>query len=177
MILLGSTRHSCMMLLSAVLSLAASGQQAMPNTAGETLSGKRIVLANVVPGHETILVAGFSHEGGMKTADWMKAIQNDKALDGVSLYEVAMLASAPGFVRGMIKSGMRKGQPVERQDHTVVLTEDEKVWQTYFGVENDQVPYVLLIGGNGAILWRGHGEATEEEPKLRAAVQNGSTVH
>ena len=51
--------------------------QMMPTTAGETLSGKKIVLADAVRGHAAVLVAGFSHDGGMACGDWMKAIRAD----------------------------------------------------------------------------------------------------
>ncbi|HEV3445880.1 MAG TPA: hypothetical protein VG099_14660, partial [Gemmataceae bacterium] len=61
----------------------------MPNTAGETLSGKRIVLADQVRGHAVVLVAGFSHEAGNGTGPWVKAIHSDPALASVSVYEIA----------------------------------------------------------------------------------------
>lgn len=143
--------------------------QSMPATAGETLSGKHIVLADAVRGHEVILVAGFSHEGGMKTSDWIKRIHADPALAGVTVYEVAMLEAAPSFVRGMIKSGMRKGMTAAQQDDSVVLTQDEKSWESYFAVDDDKEPYVMLIDAAGKVIWRGHGPASDGEPQLRAA--------
>src|SRR5579872_4427619 len=66
------------------------GAQSMPGTAGETLSGKRLVPADAVRGHAAILVAGFSHDGGMQCGPWMKAIYGDAALTGVAAYELAM---------------------------------------------------------------------------------------
>lgn len=160
------------------LSIGLAGQacfaQAMPATAGETLSGKHIVLADVVHGHEAILVAGFSHEGGMKAGEWIKRIHADPALAGVTVYEVAMLEAAPSFVRGMIKSGMRKGMSPEQQDDFVVLTQDEKAWETCFGVGDDKEPYVMLIDAGGKVIWRGHGAASDLEPQLRAAAHQES---
>lgn len=101
--------------------------QEMPNTAGETLSGKRIVLADQVRGHAVVLVAGFSHEAGNGTGAWVKAIHSDPALaSSVSVYEIAEIAAAPSLIRGMIKSGMKKGVPPAEQDYFVVLTEDAR---------------------------------------------------
>jgi hypothetical protein len=37
--------------------------QSLPSTAGETLSGKPIVLADAVRGRTAVLVAGFSRQG------------------------------------------------------------------------------------------------------------------
>ncbi len=144
--------------------------QSLPTTPGETLSGRHIVLADAVKGHTAVLVAGFSREGGMATGDWSKRIRADSAFSGVEVYQVAMLAGAPGFIRGMIRSGMKKGMSPIEQDFSVVLAEDQKLWETYFGVTTDKDPYVVLIDPSGKILWHGHGDAANLEPLVRAAL-------
>jgi hypothetical protein len=144
--------------------------QEMPNTAGETLSGKRIVLAEQIRGHAVVLVAGFSHEAGNGTGAWVKAIHADPALASVSVYQIAEIAAAPSPIRGMIKSGMKKGVPAAEQDSFVVLTEDAKSWRNYFDVGDDQVPYVMLLAPSGKILWHGHGPASDLEAQLKGAL-------
>jgi hypothetical protein len=64
--------------------------QSLPATAGETLSGK-VVLADAVCGHTTILVAGFSREGGAGTGDWVKTIHADPAFAKATVYLVVPL--------------------------------------------------------------------------------------
>jgi hypothetical protein len=145
--------------------------QALPATAGETLTGRRIVLTDEVRGHTTVLVAGFSREGGSATGAWIKALHGDSSLTGIAVYQVAMLAGAPAFIRGMIKSGMKKDVPPAEQEHFVVLTQDEKLWRTYFDVTNEKDPYVVLIDASGKVSWRGHGSPANLEPQLRAARQ------
>ena len=147
--------------------------QALPITAGETLTGKRIVLAEAVHTHATIILAGFSREGGTRCGEWVKALRADSALSNVDVYQVAMIAGAPALIRGMIKSGMKKGVPPAQQDHFVVLTQDEKLWRSYFEVSADQDPYVALIDATGKVLWRGHGPPADLEPKLKAARASG----
>ena len=144
--------------------------QVLPSTAGETLSGKPIVLADAVRGRTAVLVAGFSREGGNGTGDWMKAIQADPAFAKATVYSVAMLASAPGFVRGTVRSGMKKGLSLEAQEKFVVLTEDEKRWKTFFDVSKDKEPYIVLLDAQGRILWHGHGYAANLETQVRAAL-------
>jgi hypothetical protein len=144
--------------------------QGIPATAGETLTGKNIVLANEVRGHRAVLIAGFSHDGGVRSGEWVKAIHADGAFAGIPVYQIAMLASAPAFVRGMIKSGMKKGMSPEEQDRTVVLIEDQKRWQEFFQVSTDKDPYCMLIDAAGKVLWVGHGSATQLESQLRAAL-------
>jgi hypothetical protein len=157
---------------AALLAVAvpASLAQSLPVTAGETLSGKEIVLADAVRGHSAILVAGFSREGGAGTGDWVKTIHADPAFAHATVYSVAMLAGAPGFIRGMIRSGMKKGLSTEEQDKFVVLTEGENLWRAYFDVTRDKEPYVVLLNPEGKVLWRGHGSAANSEPLLRSAV-------
>ncbi len=165
-----------MVVLCAALTVGAAWLQAqaptMPTTAGETLSGKKMVLADAVRGHAAVLVAGFSHDGGMACGDWMKAIRADAALAGMDVYEVALLEGAPGMFRGMIKSAMRKGMSSEEQQRLVVLTQDDKLWQTYFAVSNAQEPQVMLLDAQGNVVWRGHGAANAVEPQLRNAVSS-----
>lgn len=143
----------------------------MPTTAGETLSGKRIVLAEALQGHVAVLVAGFSHDGGIACGDWMKSIRADSALAGIDVYEIAMLQGAPGLLRGIIKSGMRKGMSSAQQEHTIVLTQDDKLWESYFDVSNAQEPQVMLLDAAGNVAWHGHGSASTIEPQLRDALK------
>ena len=145
---------------------------ALPTTAGETLSGKKIVLADAVRGHAAVLVAGFSHDGGIACGDWMKAIRGDAALAGVDVYEIAMLEGAPGIIRGMIKGGMRKGMSIAEQERSVVLTQDDKLWEKFFDVSNTKEPQVILLDAKGNVEWRGHGAAGVVEPQLRDAVSS-----
>jgi hypothetical protein len=160
------------LIVASLLTFTAAAQQ-MPQTTGQTLSGKQMVLADAVRGHSAILVAGFSREGGNGTGAWVKAIHADSALAGIPVYEIAQIAGAPGLIRGMIRSGMKKSVPAAEHDTFIVLTQDEKPWKDYFDVGDDQVPYVVMIDAAGKVLWRGQGPAAGLEPQLRAAIKAG----
>ena len=162
-----------LILISAVtMRLPPAFAQEMPRTAGETLSGKHVVLADELRGRSAVLVAGFSREGGNGTGAWVKAIRADGALAGMPVYELAQIAGAPGLIRGMIKSGMRKSVPAAEHDTFIVLTQDEQPWRTWFAVGDDKVPYVMMVDATGRILWRGHG-STDLEPNLKDALKTG----
>lgn len=152
-------------------SSAACVAQSIPATVGETLSGKRVKPAGEVRGRAVILVAGFSHDGGVRCGAWMKTIESDPALKDVPVLELAMLEKAPGIIRGVIKSGMRKGVSAAEQDRIVVMTQDQPLWEKFFGVGDDKDPYVLLLNAQGEVVWHGHGQAADLEPKLRGAVK------
>ncbi len=158
----------CSVLLLAACALAA---QTLPRTAGETLSGKPIMLAQATQGHPAILVAGFSHEGGQRCTPWMQAIQKDPALAGVPVYEIAMLAKVPSLLRGTIKGMIRKGVPPAQQDRFVVLLKDEEQWRSFFRVSDENDAYVVLLDSAGKVLWSGHGSPQDLEPKLAAALR------
>ena len=164
-------RNSGFLLAFALLSVRYGVTQSMPTTAGETLSGKPVVLADVVRGRASVLVAGFSREGGFKTGEWVKSLHGDPAFAHLPVYQVAEIAAAPGFVRGMIRNGMKKGLTPAQQDAFIVLISDEDQWKTYLGVTTDTDPYVILIDAQGKILWHGHGAAANLEPLVRTALR------
>jgi hypothetical protein len=141
----------------------------MPATEGETLSGHRVVLAKAIQGHASIVIGSFSKDAGSACEEWSKAIQGDSALASVPVYQAANLERAPDFVRGMIKSSMRKQMPVSIQDRFVIFTQGDAEWRSYFGVTTDKDAYVVLIDAAGQVRWHGHGTAASLEPLVKAA--------
>jgi hypothetical protein len=162
---------SALVLTSVFAIVVAVNAQTMPDTAGVTLSGHHIVLAQTVKGHPAMLAACFSKDAGPSCGEWAKQAQADPALAGVAVYELAMLGRAPGFIRGTIESGMRKGLSVPQQDRFVVLTQDEPQWRSYLGVTTDKDAWVVLIDPAGKVLWHGHGNAGNLEPLLKSALK------
>ena len=97
----------------------------------------------------------------------MKAVESDPAVKDVTVLELAMLEKAPGILRGMIKSGMRKGVSASEQDRIVVMTKDQAQWEKFFSVGGDKDPYVLLLNATGEVVWHGHGQAADLMPELK----------
>ena len=67
---------------------------------------------------------------------------------------------------------VRKGMPSAEQERSVVLTQDDKLWEKYFDVSNAQEPQVMLLDAQGDVVWRGHGAASAVETELRNAVSS-----
>lgn len=151
--------------------VAAAAAQTLPGTAGETLSGKRIVLAQAAQGHPAILVAAFSHGVGQRGSHWMHAIHKDPAVAAIPAYQVVSLESVPALFRGALRSMIRKNIAPAEYDSFVVLTKDEKLWRAYFGVTAEQYPYIVLLDPAGKVRWQGHGSARDLEPQLSAAAR------
>jgi hypothetical protein len=154
-----------------VMMVGVCGAQTLPTTEGETLTGQKVVVSQAVKGHTAVLIAGFSKDAGDATNDWSKAVHGDAALKSVAVYGLVMLEKAPGFVRPIIKNGMRKGKSAAEQEECVVLTTDEAQWRSYFGVTNDKDAWVVLIDAGGRVVWHGHGAAGGLEPLLRQALK------
>jgi hypothetical protein len=144
--------------------------QSLPPTVGESLSGKQSAVADTIRGKKAVLVASFSRESGDGATIWMHALAADPVLAQVELRQLVMLGQAPGFVRGFIKSAMRKGMPQANQDRTFVLTADEKSWRAFFGVTGDKDAYVVVLDAGGNLLWRGHGREQDLEATVRQAL-------
>jgi len=144
--------------------------QTLPGTAGETLTGQRLVVAQAIQGRPLILIAAFSHKGGDRCSHWMQAIEKDPAFASATTYQLIMLGSVPSLFRGAIKGMIRKGVPPAEQSRFIVLTQDEKQWRSYFQVTAADDPYVVLLDSSGKRIWSGHGSARQLEPGLRAAL-------
>jgi hypothetical protein len=144
--------------------------QQMPQTAGESLTGHRVDMAEAIRGHASIVVGSFSKDAGQACGAWATAVRTDSALAGIPLYQAAMMERAPGFVRGMVKASLRRQVPADAQDRFVVFTKDEELWRSYFGVDQDKDPYVVLLNAEGRVLWHGHGTALNLEPLLKEAL-------
>lgn len=166
----GFMRMALFVVGGAVL-MGSCGAQSLPATEGETLGGHRVIVAQAIRGHEVVLIAGFSKEGGDACGAWAKAIHADAALQSAEVYQLAMLEEVPRILRPMIKSGMGKGLSAAEKDQFVIITQDEKLWRSYFGDDNDKDPWVVLIDATGRVVWHGHGAARFLEPLLKQAMK------
>jgi hypothetical protein len=136
--LAGRYLYSLKMRLTWAILLFAGGAawaaaQSLPATAGESLSGHAVVLAEAVRGHASLVIGSFSKEAGSACEEWSKQVHADAAMGSVTVYQMAELEQAPGFIRGIVKSALRKQVPAAWQDDFVVLTQDGKLWRDYLG--------------------------------------------
>jgi hypothetical protein len=108
----------------------------------------------------------FSKEAGERSRAWRDHFVKDFPDDTkVTNYSVAMIGGAPGFVRGMIRSAMRRGTVQELRARTVTVTSDSKPWKQRLNLSNDKDVYLLLLNKQGQIAWMQHGDF---DPKVYA---------
>ncbi|MCI0348047.1 MAG: hypothetical protein L0Z53_01355 [Acidobacteriales bacterium] len=68
-----------------------------------------------------------------------------------------MLEGAPRIFRGMIKQGIKKGVPRQSQDRFLIVTSDEAEWKKRLNVTDGDLPYLILIDGDGRVICRDQG--------------------
>ncbi len=157
---------SIALLLVAGCCLAASGN--LPVTPAETLADQKIVFPTALAGKAAVCVFGFSKEAGDRTKVWMTRLSQD----GINAWSIANLEGAPGLVRGMIRSSMRKGTPQPLLQKSVIMTKDEKVWKQAVGAKQDNLPVVAILDGSGHLLWTYEGLFGEEPYRdLKARIE------
>src|SRR5487761_533661 len=156
--------YCCISVLLLTALAAPLDAETLPRLDGETLSGKRIVLPDNDHGKIAFLLIGFSRRGGDATRAWEQRLNKDFGTDQkYVIHPVAVLEDAPRFIRGIIKSGIRRGTPLAEQDRFVILVNGEADLKRFVGYSASDDAYLLLIDGNGEVRWRGHGAFTEEK--------------
>jgi hypothetical protein len=139
--------------------------QSIPRLTAESLNGKNISLPEDFGGKSAILVVGFSRAGGNQCASFArKLVKEPSVVEGkVIVYQIAVLESAPRFIRPMILHGMRSGIPKTEQGRFLPLFRNEKQWKQVAGftVAQESDSYLLLADPDGTVRWTGHGQYSD----------------
>lgn len=154
----------------------------LPSLQGQTLDDKEIILPDAAAGRISLVIFTFSKAAGDRSRVWQDhfvksfpeaatpeagAAQNSR----ITSYSVAMLSDAPGFVRGMIRSAMRKGTPPALRSRTITVLTDSKPWKQRVEMSNDKDDYLFLLDTKGQVVWIYHGEFGDKpDQELKAKI-------
>jgi hypothetical protein len=152
----------------AILFLAAfvvsARSETLPRLAGESLSGKEVVLPNDARGKIALLVIGFTKKSSHATQAWGQRFKKDFGNDlRYVVYPVAVLEDVPGFIRGMVTSSIRRGIPPGEQDRFVTLFQGEAGLKRVVAFSGPDEAYLLLLDAKGEVQRRGHGLFGEQD--------------
>jgi hypothetical protein len=158
----------CLVALLSVLPLAGADQ--LPVTPAETLSGAKLNFPAAFAGRKVVCVFSFSREAGDAVPLWMTRLTES----GADALSVANLEAAPGFIRGVIRGGMRKATPKTQLDRALIMTKDDKAWRQALGLKQEKLPLVILLDSAGRPQWSYEGvwneaAARDLKTKLEAA--------
>jgi hypothetical protein len=134
----------------------------IPEVHGTSLSNQAVNLPEALQGRVGVLVLGFSRSSREAVAGWGRRLATDyRESPTVEYFEMPVLASAPGMVRGFIVRSMRSSVPGPMQARFVPIMDNEAAWRTlvHYGPPDD--PYLLLVDGQGDVVWQTQGQPTD----------------
>lgn len=164
----------CLVLASRILhGQAAAPAASLPQTAGETLAGKELVIAESVRGRAAILVITFSRKAAKEAAVWTKRLTAEPSTSPeLVVHQVAHLQDVPGLLRGLVTGIIRRGTPSQLHSTFVVLLKDQGLWKQFVNFQKPDTPYIVLLNQTGEAIWRTQGIFDEEkQTALRVAVK------
>ena len=134
----------------------------IPLAHGTSLAGTAVVLPDALKGKVGVLVLGFSHGSQEQVANWGRLITADYGqAQGLVYFEIPMLGGAPKMIRGMIIKSMGSSVPAAERAHFIPLIEDDKPWRAVAHYDKANDAYVLLVDGDGMVLWQTQGDPTD----------------
>ncbi len=121
-----------------------------------------MTLPEALHGRPGVLILGFSRGSRDAVAGWGRRLAADyRNSPEVMYYEMPVLASVPGIMRGFVVRSMKSSVPQRAQARFVPITDHEAAWRTlvHFGPADD--PYLLLVDGKGNVVWQTQGQPTD----------------
>jgi hypothetical protein len=134
----------------------------IPEVHSTSLMNEAVNLPAALQGKVGVLVIGFSRGSRDAVTVWGRRLAADyRDSPAVMYYEMPVLASVPGMLRGMVVRSMRSSVPERAQARFVPITDQEKAWRqvTHYGNPDD--PYVLVVNSQGDVEWQTQGPATD----------------
>jgi hypothetical protein len=149
----------------------------VPSLPAETLAGTPLAVPAAWPATPVVAVVGFSRASGDPCRAWSERLRA-AGLDGLAVYQVAVIDEVPGLLRGMVSSSIRKSVPSALHDRFLLVTEQGEAWKKLAGYARPDVPYVLLFDARHSLRWHAAGELDESAYRaLRAAVSQLTGAH
>jgi hypothetical protein len=142
----------------------------LPKLRGELLSGRRIVLPDSARGSGALLLLGFTYESRHDVEAWAARFRHDLGPDSkVLCFEVPMISGVARLARPFIDGGMRRGTPLALHERVMTVYGETGKWKQRVGFSEPDVAYLLLVDGEGRLVWRAQGPFGEESYGLLAA--------
>lgn len=152
----------------------------IPPVRGTSLSNVPVTLPESLKGHVGVLVIGFSRGSRDGVSEWGRRLEADyQSSSAVVFYQLPVLASAPGMIRGLIVRSMKSSIPEGAQSRFVPVLDHEAEWRTVTHYEKPDDPYVLVVDGQGEVVWQTQGKVTDAayaELKQQVEVLKGKST-
>jgi ATP10 protein len=134
----------------------------IPELHATSLSNEAVNLPEDLKGKVGVLVIGFSRSSRDADSAWGKRLAADyRESPTVVYYEMPVLAAAPRMIRGFIVKSIKSSLPASEQARFVVILENEMAWKAVTHYERPDDPYLLVVDGEGNVVWQTQGMATD----------------
>jgi hypothetical protein len=158
------SRHLLLAVLTAsALTVADCAAERIPDVHSTSFADQAVNLPAALQGKAAgILVLGFSRGSREAVTGWATKIAADyRTSDVVAYYELPVVASVPAFVRGIVLRSIKSSAPERAHKRIVPITANEAEWRTvvHYGQPDDS--YVLVVDGEGNVVWQTQGEPTD----------------
>lgn len=157
-----------------IASAVAQTTQHMPEVEGESLSGSKVTLPEAAKGKVAVLILGFTKASKTATSAWADKINADFGGNtAFALYQLPVLESVPGFIRGMVISSMKKGVRENMRDHFVPVLHGETELKKLVSYSEADDAYLVLLDSLGQIAEQKHGPFSDAAyTQLRSDIQS-----
>ena len=134
----------------------------IPEVHGTSLTNEAVNLPEGLHGRPGVLILGFSRGSRDAVADWGRRLAAEyRNSPAVMYYEMPVLASVPGMMRGFVIRSMKASVPQRVQARFVPITNQETSWRTLVHYGPADEAYLLVIDGEGNVVWQTQGQPTE----------------
>jgi len=149
-------------LLLMCLRVAEAQSTRIPQTHATSLASTAVVLPDDLRGRVGVLVLGFSKSSGEVCKGWgQRLAESYRDSREVTYYQMPVLEAVPKLIRGMVVKSIKSGVPEAEQAHFLPLFSDEAAWQKIAHYANSDDAYVLVVDGDGKVLWQTSGRVTD----------------
>ena len=131
----------------------------LPLLAGQTVTGKPLELPAASDGNVSVVIFSFSRAGGRDARNWAQHLAMDDP--HLPLYTAIFLESVPRLFRPMAVSAIRTGMPPVMLDRTLLLYQQQNLWEQRLQVADESYAFVLVLGRARDLRWMTSGPFTE----------------
>ena len=148
-----------------------------PRIVAETLSGRSLVLPDMLDGRTAVLVLVFRRHVQPVVQLWTDAVAKLRSeYPDLDWYEIPMIAGGWRMISGIVDGGMRSGIPVDHHDHVATCYGSHERVRGALGIDDPDTAYSFLIDGRGEIRFSASGPPREQDLReLCNAVANAGT--
>jgi hypothetical protein len=156
----------CVLLLFAVASAQSQPRASalkpgdeLPSLAGQTVTGRPLDILKSAKGNVAVVIYSFSRAGGRDAQTWAEHLTKDQ--QDLPLYTAIFLESVPRFFRSTAVSAIRSGMSLAMQERTLLLYQQQSLWEQRLHVTNEGHACLLVLDREGHIRWMLSGPFAE----------------